>query len=155
MNPKNAFIACVLACAAAAPVAQAQQAAPRQLTRDEYRACMDTQDQLFATRDSLHATAAEITKENDALKAEHEELVAAQKRAEENQNTLAMNGVERRQRAFTGKAKALQAKSDAWKASSEALVKGTDDYNAKCSNVAIQAEDKEAVTKERAAAGKK
>lgn len=148
-------IACgALAAALALPVL-AQDAPKKVLTRDELRQCLDEQDTLKARADAVKPRIAKLTAEADAFKAEEEQLKEEQKRAEDSQALGVRDRFERKVKAHTTKGKALEAESAAVRAEGDSLTKGLDAHNAKCANVSVKTEDKEAVMKEREAAGKK
>jgi hypothetical protein len=62
---------------------------------------------------------------------------------------------ERKLKQHSARIAAFEKQREAAKSDVDALTRDLDAYNARCSNVTIDREDKEAVDKERAAAGKK
>lgn len=148
-------IACAAVLAALSFSAAAQDAPKKTLTRDEYRACMTSQDSLQARGESIKQRNAKLQQESDAIKAEEDELKAEQKRAEESSFPGARDRFERKVRTHSSRVKAAEEESKTLRAEADSFSKDLDAHNAKCSGVAINREDREAVTKEREAAGKK
>jgi len=144
----------VLAAALTLP-AIAQDAPKKTLTRDELRQCLNDQDTLKARADAVKPRIAKLSADVDAFKAEEEQLKEEQKRVEDSQAMGARDRFERKLKVHSAKGKALEAESTAVRTEGESLTKDLDAHNAKCSNVAVKTEDKEAVMKEREAAGKK
>ena len=148
-------IACGAMIAALSLAASAQDAPKKVLTRDEYRACRDNQDALKARADAIKARGAKAQEEGDAIKAEHDQLVEEEKRVQDSSFSGARDRFERKTKQHNLRAKAAEESGKALQADADTFTKDLDAHNAKCSNVAINKEDREAVDKEREVAGKK
>src|SRR3569832_2973052 len=153
--PPPLSIACGALAAALALPDLAQDAPIIVLMRDELRQCLDEQDTLKARADAVKPRIAKLTAEVDAFKAEEEQLKEEQKRAEDSQALGVRERFERKVKAHTAKGKALEAESAAVRTEGDSLTKDLDAHNSQCANVSVKTEDKEAVMKEREAAGKK
>jgi Skp family chaperone for outer membrane proteins len=141
---------------AALSFASIAQDAPRKtITRDEFRACMDNQDVMVTHGDSIKQRGAKLQQEAEAIKEEEAQLTQEQKRAEESSFSGARERFERKVKAHTARVKAAEEESKTLRAEADKFTKDLDAHNAKCSGVAINREDREAVMKEREAAGKK
>jgi uncharacterized protein (DUF3084 family) len=157
---KTTFLA-PLACGALAAtfslaaLAQAQTPPNKIITRDEFRSCMDNQDTLKAKADSIKERGAKLNAESDAIRAEDDELKVEQKRVEDSSMPLARERFDRKVKAHSNRVKAAEAESAKLRAEADQVSKELDAHNAKCSNVSISKDDREAVMKEREAAGKK
>jgi hypothetical protein len=149
------FGAMIGATIAALSLAAAAQTPTKTITRDEYRACMDNQDAIKARSDALKARADKQKQEIEAVQEEQKQLLAEEKRVEESSFSGARDRFERKKKVHLARAKAAEDESKALQADFDVFSKDLDAHNAKCSNVGINKEDREAVTKEREAAGKK
>jgi hypothetical protein len=148
-------IACAAMLAALTFPAVAQDAGTKTITRDEFRACMDNQDALKARGASIKERSAKLQEEGDAIKAEDDALKAEQARVEDSTFLGARERFERKVKAHTSRAKKAEEEGKALRAEAESFTRDLDAHNAKCSGVSINREDREAVMKEREAAGKK
>jgi hypothetical protein len=148
-------IACGALLAAFSLAAVAQDAPKKTLTRDELRACLDNQDTLKARGETIKQRTAKLQEESDAIKAEDDQLRQEQKRAEESSMPGVRDRFERKVRQHTSRIKAAEEEGKAVRADADAFTKDLDAHNGKCSNVAVSRDDREAVMKEREAAGKK
>jgi hypothetical protein len=133
----------------------AQDAPKKTITRDEFRACMNDQDSLQARGDSIKQRGAKLQQEGDAIKTEDDQLMQEQKRVEESSFSGARDRFDRKVKAHSARVKAAEEEGKSLRAEADAFTKDLEAHNAKCSGVAINREDREAVTKEREAAGKK
>ena len=157
---KTSYLASIAFGAAAAAfslaaIAQAQTPPLKVITKDEYRACLDDQDVLKVKADSIRERGAKLNTESDAIRAEDDELKAEQKRVEESSMPLARERFDRKVKAHTARIKAAEAEGAKLRAEADQVQKDLEAHNAKCSNVSIKTEDREAVQKERETAGKK
>lgn len=148
-------IACGALVAAFSLAAAAQDAPKKTLSRDELRACLDNQDALKARGDAMKQRIAKLQAEGDALKTEEEQLKQEQKRVEESSFPGVRDRFERKTRAYTQRVNAANEEQKAVQADGAKLTSDLDAHNARCSGVAVSREDREAVMKEREAAGKK
>jgi hypothetical protein len=148
-------IACGAMLAALSFAAVAQDAPKKTLTRDELRACMNDQDALQSRGDAIKQRSAKLQEESDAIKAEDDELKAEQKRVDESSFPGVRERFDRKVRAHGNRVKKAEDESKALRADADTFTKDLDAHNAKCSGVAVNREDREAVMKEREAAGKK
>ncbi len=129
---------------------QAQtQPAPRMVTRDELRVCMNSETEVMARRQATTARNQKNRDEAAAIRAEAQELAEEQKRLEEDQKPMDRFG--RKVRAHNERVKAAQAGADAFRAELEAVNKALLAYNDQCGGISYLPEDKEAILKERAA----
>jgi len=142
-----------LAMGATLQVAQAQTA-PRMIDRDELRACMESESQLTSRRESVEARSKQQTAELASIRAESEALQAERKRLEEG-GVGSRDRLERRGRAYNERVKAANDAQAQLRAEIDAVSTALAAYNDKCGGTVFKDEDKEAILKERAAAGKK
>jgi hypothetical protein len=134
---------------------QPQDAPARTLTRDEYRACMDNQDALKARADAIRERTGKLSQEGEAIKAEDQQLQEEQKRVEDSSLPGMRDRFERKVKAHNARVRAADDQGKALQADAKKFSEDLDAHNAKCANVGVNREDREAVTKEREAAGKK
>jgi hypothetical protein len=127
--------------------AQAQTPAPRMVTRDELRVCMNSEGALKTRREAIDPRAkqnrdeaAAIRTEAEAMKEERDKLVEDQK---------PMDRFDRKVKAHNGRVKAAQDSAEAFRAELESLNKAMLAYNEQCGGITYLSEDKEAILKER------
>jgi hypothetical protein len=135
--------------------AVAQDAPKKTLTRDELRACLDNQDALKSRGDAIKERAAKLQEESEAIKAEEEQLKQEQKRVEDSSMPGVRDRFDRKVRQHTNRIKVAETEGKAVRADADTFTKDLEAHNGKCSGVAVNREDREAVMKEREAAGKK
>lgn len=128
--------------------AQAQSAKPP-VTRDQLRACMDTESSFVPRRQALEVRGTKNREEAAAIRAEREEMTAEAKRLEERNES--MDRFNRRVRPHNERVKAAQDEAAAYRAELETLNKAMITYNETCGGITFLPEDKEAILKERAA----
>jgi hypothetical protein len=133
--------------------AQAQDKPPRTLTRDELRVCIDGQMDIAARRAAIDARRQKSAPEVAAMRAEQAELDEEKKniREDEYQKQERFN---RKVRMHNTKFEPVRKNALEIEADVGALAKAVGAYNEKCVGVAFNPEDREAILKERAAAGK-
>ncbi len=148
-------IACGAMLAALSFSVFAQGTPTKTITRDEFRACMNGQDSLQGRGDSIKQRGAKLQQESDSIKAEEEQLTAEDKRVSDSSAYGARDRFDRKVKAHSARVKAAEEESKTLRAEADAFTKDLDAYNARCSGVAVNKEDREAVMKEREAAGKK
>jgi len=148
--PTTSAFAAALFIFIAPQAAQAQTKPEKLVTRDELRACMNSEAAIAARRKELESRAKVSGEEVAAIRAEAEELKAEQER---------MGDDGRNFERFQRKAKAhntrvLAAKSDAetFRADLDGMNKSVVAHNEKCGGISFLPEDKEAILKEREAA---
>ena len=125
-------------------------------TRDEYRACMNNTDEIEQRQAALRTRSESIAKDMNALNEEAPELTAAVKSADDDGVTgLRRTRLERRVKEHDARLKAAQEQEDALNKDVQGLNKFIEDYKGRCTGVAYDNDDIDAVKKERAAAGKK
>lgn len=153
----TALAALALATALSAPLAHAQAAAPRKVDRNELRACLDDGDSIRARNDALKARSEQIRAVNAELKTESEDIQREIERQEKNPSMMGLgrDRLERRKAAFGNKVAAAKADAEKFGPDAEALNKDLDAYNQRCSGISYDPADREAIMKEREAAGKK
>lgn len=127
--------------------AQAQTPAPRMVTRDELRVCMNSESGLKTRREAIDPRAkqnrdeaAAIRTEAEALKEEHDKLVDDQK---------PLDRFERKVKAHNARVRAAQDSAEALRAELESLNKAMLAYNEQCGGITYLSEDKAAILKER------
>ena len=128
--------------------AQAQPA-PRTVTRDELRVCMNSEAEAVARREALTARGDKNRDEAVAIRAEAQELAEEQKRLVADNKP--MDRFERKVRAHNQRVRVAQAGADALRADLEAVNKALVAYNESCGRISFLPEDREAILKERAA----
>lgn len=148
-------IACGALLASLSLACIAQDAPSKIITRDEFRACMNEQDTLKSRRDAIEQRGSKLKQESDALKAEDDQLKEEQKRAEDSSFPGTRERFERKLKTHTARGKAAEEEGKSMRSDAETFSKDLNAHNAKCSGVSISREDREAVMKEREAAGKK
>jgi hypothetical protein len=132
--------------------ASASHAQPRTVTRDELRACMNSEDDIAARRKALDEHVARRKADESALRAETDEIKAQQEHADEDQ--FKRRAFDRRVKAYQEKVKAFNAAGPALNTELDEVKKAIAAHNDKCGGIAFSPEDKEAVQKEREAAKK-
>ncbi len=129
--------------------AQAQAPAPKLVTRDELRACMNSEAELATRRQAIEARAKANRDEAAAIRAEAAELKAeGEKLADTDQP---MDRFNRKIRAHNIRVSGSQTVAATFNADLDALNKSVVGYNQQCGGITFLPEDKEAILKERAA----
>ena len=158
MNRTIALPALVLGLAAALALPAAAQApAKKKLgTRDELRACMNSEAEIQARQKTLKDRADKLGEEAKALRVEAEELAPEQKRMEADDWATgpARQRLERKIRAHDTRLKAAQQAEAAFDTDRVAFEKDLAGWREKCTTVSFDPDDKEAILKEREAAKK-
>jgi chromosome segregation ATPase len=158
MNTSIAFPALVLGLAAAlAFPAAAQAPAKKRLgTRDELRACMNSEADIQAKQKTLKERADKLGEEAKALRVETEELAPEQKRMEADDWATgpARQRLERKIKAHDSRLKAAQQAEATFDTDRVAYEKELADWREKCTTASFDPDDKAAVLKEREAAKK-
>ena len=144
--------AAILLAAIALPAAQAQTRPTRLVTRDELRVCMNTEPELLASKQAIDARNKQQREEAAAIRLEADELKAEHEKLEEDQKP--MDKFERKVKVHNARVKTAQAAAESFRGELETLNKSLKDYNEQCGAISFSTEDKEAILKERAAAGK-
>ncbi|MBG9390162.1 hypothetical protein [Caenimonas aquaedulcis] len=119
------------------------------VTRDELRACMNSEAELADRRKSFEGRSAKNKEEADAIRAEQAEMAEEQKTLGDDQRKIDRFG--RKVKAHNVKVQAAKANADAFNADLEALNKGLLAHNEKCGGISYDPDDKEAILKEREA----
>jgi predicted nucleic acid-binding Zn-ribbon protein len=151
-----AFVA--LAACAAVAIAQPKMTkdGKRIGTREEYAACLNTADDIEQRQNALRTRSETIAKEMKALNDESPELNAAVKSADDDGLTgIRRTRLERRVKEHDSRLKAAQEQEAALNKDVDGFNKFVEDYKGKCTGIAFDNDDIDAVKKERAAAGKK
>lgn len=135
---------------------QAPAAAGRTGTIDEFRACLNTQDEIEARQGPLRQRVGQLSKTAESLNAQAAELEEEAKRLTEGGATSGRRARhERKERAFQQEAEAHRVAQEAFNADRAKLESDFAAFREKCANVAYLQDDVEKVRKEREAAGKK
>jgi uncharacterized protein (DUF3084 family) len=137
-----------LAFAVLAPLAAPAQTTPKIATRDELRACMNSETDLGKQREGLEARTKQLNEEAAAVRTEEEELAAEQKRVEQSSMPMARDRFDRKIRQHNARVTAGKQQSEALKAGLEDLKKGMEAHNTKCGGIAFDPADKAAILKE-------
>jgi hypothetical protein len=142
----------LLLAAFALPGAQAQTPAAKLVTRDELRACMNSEVTLASRRKELESRNKVNGEEAAAIRAEAEQLKAEQEKIIE--DNAPMDRFNRKVKAHNARILAARTTADAFKAELETLNKSLLAHNEQCGGISFRPEDKEAILKEREAAKK-
>ena len=149
-NPSFTRIAqCLVVAAVAHQLALAQTRAPREVTRDELRICMNTESEIAVRRSGFEGRNAKNREEAAGIRAEAEELAEDQKRVGEDSNR--MERFNRRVRGHNEKVQVARTNVEALRTDMEALNKSVVAYNESCGGITFKSEDKAAILKEREA----
>jgi hypothetical protein len=130
--------------------AQAQAPAPKLVTRDELRACMNSEAELATRRQAIEARAKVNRDEAAAIRAEAAELKEEGEKLADTDKP--MDRFNRKIRAHNLRVSGSQATAAAFNADLDALNKSVVGYNQQCGGITFLPEDKEAILKERGAA---
>lgn len=152
MNPirQNPISAGVLLAALLLAAAQAQTAAPGKIvTRDELRACMNSETTLAAQRKELEARSKVNGEEASAIRAEAEQLKAEQEKIIA--DNAPMDRFNRKVKTHNARILAARTTADAFKSELETLNRSLVAHNEKCGGISFLQEDKDAILKEREA----
>lgn len=154
MKPRSitAISAGILFAAITLHGAQAQTKPVKVVTRDELRACMNSESELSARRQATEARNNQNREEAAAIRAEAEQMVDEQQRIDQNQGR--MDRFERHVKTHNARVKVAQANAESFRTDVEALNKALLAHNDQCGGISFRAEDKEAILKERESATK-
>lgn len=122
---------------------------PREVTRDELRACMNSETDIAARRKGFEGRNAKNREDGAAIRAEAEELAEEQKRVADDSNR--MERFNRKVRVHNEKVQVNRTNVDSLRTDTEALNKSVVAYNDKCGGISFKKEDKDAILKEREA----
>jgi hypothetical protein len=128
--------------------AQAQTKPARLVTRDELRACMNSESDLAGRRKALEARGQQNREEAAAIRAEGAELAEEQKRFEDDATRME-RFINRRVKPHNLRVKTAQAGAESLRVDLEGLNKSLMAHNEQCGGITFRAEDKEAILKER------
>lgn len=135
--------------------AGAQAAKPTKLvTKDELRVCVASEAELATRRQAIEAKKTGNTAEVAAIKLESTEMAEEQKNIDES-NDRKVREFKRKVTAHNDRVKAANASSEAFGKELDSFNKALVAYNDSCGGISYSREDKEAILKEREAAGKK
>jgi hypothetical protein len=129
--------------------AQAQTAPARMVTRDELRACMNSESELATRRQAVEARGKQNRDEGAAIRTESEQLRVEHEKLEENQAPL--EKFQRKVKVHNARVQAAQAAEASFGTELDALNKSVAGYNQQCGGITFLAEDKDAILKERTA----
>jgi hypothetical protein len=130
--------------------AHAQTKPAKVVTRDELRACMNSEVALATRRKELEPRNKVNGEEAAAIRAEAEQLKAEQEKIIEDNGP--MDRFNRKVKAHNARILAARTNADAFKAELENLNKSLVAHNDQCGGISFRQEDKEAILKEREAA---
>ena len=128
--------------------------APRVVSRDELRTCMNTESALFDRRKALEARSVTNQAEVVAIRAEADKMAEDQKNVD-TEDERKVRAFKRVIDAHNTRVQAANAAKEVFRADLDGLNKELVAYNQKCGGIAFRKEDKEAILKEREAAAKK
>lgn len=134
--------------------AQAQTKPSKLVTRDQLRACMNSEADLAARRQAMEARNKGNADEAAAIRAEQQELTDEQKRIGEDEHAKMERFVNRRVKPHNARLKVARENAESFRVDLEALNKSLVAHNDQCAGISFMAEDKEAILKEREAAKK-
>ena len=143
----------ILAAAFVVSSALAQTPPARVVTRDELRACMSSVSKLATDRQSLSERGTKVREEAQAMGSELQELAEQRPRAEE-QGGVALDRFNRKVKSHNARMEAVRASAERIGKDEDAFNTETIAYNASCGRISFKPEDKEAILKEVAPAGK-
>ena len=132
--------------------AQAQTKPDKLLTRDELRACMNSDSEQAVRRKALDQRNEQNRAEAAAIRAEAEQMTAEQKRIEEDHGS--MDRFNRRVKTHNARVQVARATAESFRTDLESLNKALVAHNEECGGVSFRIEDKEAILKERESAPK-
>jgi len=150
-NPKTpAFCAAFLFLFIALQAAQAQTKPEKLVTRDELRACMNSEAAIATRRKELESRAKASGEETASIRAEAEELKAEQERVGDDGRKL--ERFQRKVKAHNTRVLAAKGNAETFRADLDGMNKSVVAHNEKCGGISFLPEDKEAILKEREAA---
>lgn len=130
--------------------ALAQTKPDKPVTRDELRACMNSESTIATRRKELEARAKVNGEELAAIRAEAQELKDEQERVGDDSRRI--ERFERKVKAHNARVQASRTTGDAFRTDLDAMNKSVVAHNEKCGGITFLPEDKEAILKEREAA---
>lgn len=143
-------LAALLLAALAGQAALAQTAAPAKVvTRDELRACMNSETTLATQRKELEARGKVNGEEAAAIRAEAEQLKAEQEKILA--DNAPMDRFNRKVKTHNARILAARTTAEAFKSELETLNRSLVAHNEKCGGISFLQEDKDAILKEREA----
>lgn len=154
----TSLAAVALAACAVTAIAQPQTTkdGKRIGTRDEYRACLNIADQVEQRQSELRTRSEALAKEMKTLNEEAPQLNAEVKSADDDGvSGIRRTRLERRVKEHDARLKTAQEQEAALNKDVDGFNQFVTDYKGKCTGVAFDNDDIDAVKKERAAAGKK
>lgn len=143
----------ILAAAFVVSSALAQTPPARVVTRDELRACMSSVSKLATDRQALTERGTKVREEAQAMGAQLQELAEQRQRAEE-LGGVALDRFNRKVTLHNTRMEAVRASAERIGKDEDAFNTETIAYNASCGRISFKPEDKEAILKELAPAGK-
>lgn len=147
-----ASIQVILFSAIALQGALAQTKPDNTVSRDELRACMNSENELLARRKTMEDRAARQREEASALQAEAKELAQEQKQLAEERKS--MDRFQRKVKEHNVRIQEAKNHADSVAKDLAAFNHALAAYNEKCGSISFKQEDKDAILKEREAAGK-
>jgi hypothetical protein len=141
----------ILAVAVQSALAQAKS--EKIVSRDELRACMNSESDLATRRMALDPRSKAVRDEADAIRAEAAQMAEEQKRVEDDQTRMERFN-NRKVKPHNARVQVAQANQAALRADFEALNQSLIAYNDKCGGITYSKEDKDAILKERETAKK-
>lgn len=140
--------------AAAGAAAQTANKAPRVVSKDELRVCMNDEAALAVRRKDIDAKRAVNQTEQTAIRAEGQALAEDEKNVDQT-NDRRVREFKRRVDTYNTRVKTANDALAAVRVELDGLNKSLIAYNESCAGISFLSEDKEAILKEREAAAKK
>jgi Skp family chaperone for outer membrane proteins len=141
------FLAAV--CAASAPAFSQSAPAATKLTRDQLRTCLDNEPKIAARRAELDKRAEAVKVEGEEIQKEGDALKQEQKRVEDSAMPGVRDRFERKVKAYTARVENGNKSLAALRTDYETLQKDLNAHNENCSGKVFDAEDRDAILKER------
>lgn len=136
------LLAAALSAAAAPP--------PKMVTRDELRACMNSENDLKARRQAIEARNERDKAQAVTIRAEGEELSGLRATAQQEKASEPKQAFNVRVQEYNAHVAAARTESESLRAEVEALNKAATEHNERCAGISYRRRDKEAILKEQA-----
>ncbi len=134
--------------AAPAPADVGTKAEARVVSRDELRACMNSESALTTRREQARALNAARQEENQAIRAEAAQLADDRKAIRDDEYTK-LERFDRRVKLHNARIQTANTAMAGVRAEMDAVNKDLTAYNAQCGGIRFMPEDKAAILKER------
>lgn len=146
--------AAAITLASTGAIAQAANKAPREVNKEELRACMNDESSIKARRAEIETRRTANGAEHAAIKEEARKLTEDEKNLDQN-NERRVREFKRRVTEYNARVKAANDVQAGIRGELEVLSKSIDRYNDSCAVISFNQKDKDEILKEREAAAKK